>query len=66
MPSHDIEINGGFIVNTISVIEKADYVDVYSLSGIKLKSKLSVKDLTNELADGLYIINGKTVLLRRR
>ncbi len=34
-------------------------VDVYNLNGLKVASKIAVKDLNTELEDGVYIINGK-------
>lgn len=52
----------------VSLIENEaedELVDVYNLQGVKLRSKVSVKDATNGLARGLYIVGNKKVAVTR-
>ena len=38
--------------------------DVYSLSGIRVRSQVSVSEATKGLSKGIYIVNGKKVIVR--
>ena len=68
-----LTIEGGDIVKVIlkddeiatSIIDISAlhlYVDVYTLSGIKVKSRVKYSDALNGLEQGIYIINGKKVM----
>ena len=46
---------------------KAEYqtlTDVYSLSGVRVRSQVSVSEATKGLPKGIYIVNGKKVIVR--
>ena len=38
--------------------------DVYSLSGVRVRSQVSVSEATKGLPKGIYIVNGKKVIVR--
>lgn len=40
------------------------HVDVYNLQGVKVKEQIPVESLNNELPRGIYIINGKKVMVK--
>ena len=64
MPARDIVITGGFIVNSIFGIKADVRVDVYNLQGLKIKRDVAVGKLGDELPRGVYIINGRKVVIR--
>lgn len=63
MPAEDLEVTGSFASSIKAVITKT-YVDVYSLQGMLLKRQILVDELKNELPQGLYIVDGKKVLVK--
>jgi uncharacterized repeat protein (TIGR02543 family) len=66
MPANDIEITGTFVATGIAGIQGDVYVDVYSVEGKVVKVHALASELKNELTPGLYIVNGKKVLIRRQ
>ncbi len=64
MPAKDIEVTGHFEVDGIDAVLTDQLVDVYTLQGIMLKRQISVDELKYELSRGIYIINGKKVVVR--
>ncbi|MBQ8190328.1 MAG: InlB B-repeat-containing protein [Bacteroidaceae bacterium] len=63
MPAADLEVTGSFASSIKAVIIKT-HVDVYSLQGMLLKRQILVDELKNELPQGLYIVDGKKVLVK--
>lgn len=53
--------DGESAIEEIYVSPESKLVDVYNLSGIKLKSKVSPHEATDGLRPGIYIIGGKKV-----
>lgn len=47
-----------------TLFENKEFVDVYSLTGILLKKKVSISDAFKGLQKGIYIIDGKKVIIR--
>ena len=66
MPAMDIVVYGTFTATGISAIVADDFVDVYTLNGVMVKSQISVELLEKELSSGMYIINGKKVYIRQQ
>ncbi len=46
------------------LIGKESLVDVYSLQGILLQCQVSIKELEQTLANGVYLVNGRKLLIR--
>ena len=63
MPAEDLEVTGSFASSIKAVITKT-HVDVYSLQGMLLRRQILVNELKNELPQGLYIVDGKKVLVK--
>ncbi len=68
MPAHDLVVYGSLTESgTVAVDDVAfesDEVTVYSLDGILLFKKVKSTDLNNRLTPGIYIINGKKMVIR--
>ena len=64
MPAHDVTVTGTFTVDGIEEIVTERLVDVYTLQGVMVKRQISVDELKHELSRGIYIINGKKVVVR--
>ncbi len=68
MPAHDVEIHGTYSpissITTI-MIDKGSKVTVHSLGGYILYRDISWDDVEHRLEDGLYIINGEKVLIKK-
>ncbi|MDE6458186.1 MAG: hypothetical protein K2L31_06265, partial [Muribaculum sp.] len=39
-------------------------VDVYNLQGVILRSNVPIDSATNDLPDGIYIVNGEKIIVR--
>ena len=63
-----IEVQGNFNSESTGVssniIKKNVTGDVYSISGIKLRSKVKVANDTKNLPSGIYIVNGNKVVVK--
>ena len=64
MPAHDVTVTGTFEVNGIEAVTTDCLVDVYTLQGVKIREQIAVKELENELPRGIYIVNGKKVVVK--
>jgi len=64
MLAHDVTVTGTFTVDGIEEIVTERLVDVYTLQGVMVKRQISVDELKHELSRGIYIINGKKVVVR--
>ena len=60
-----LDINGTIVdgISAATLVKKVSS-DVYTLSGVKIRSNVSGAAATNGLPKGLYIVNGKTVLVK--
>ena len=68
MPAHDIIIEGSFKI--ASGIEKLmndnnGYVTIYSINGVLIKRNILYQDIKEDIPDGLYIVNGKKIMIKR-
>ena len=63
MPAHDVIVHGSFMVDGIETLTTDKVVDVYTLQGVLIKSQIRVTELEKELPHGIYIIDGKKVLI---
>jgi hypothetical protein len=50
-------------ISRSSVIADPVYTDVYTIEGVKVRSKVSPDKATEGLRKGIYIINGKKVII---
>lgn len=64
MPAHDVIVTGSFEADGIEGVTTETLVDVYTLQGMKVKHQVSYKDLDKILPKGIYIINGKKVIVK--
>ncbi len=51
-------------INTVSETAAAKVVDVYSLSGVKVRANVKAENAVNGLSSGIYIVGGKKVLVK--
>ena len=64
MPAHDVTVTGSFEVDGIETIITSNLVDVYTLQGVIVKSRIPVETLREELSTGIYIVNGKKFVVK--
>ena len=66
MPSHDVTIYGRSIATSINstTIPNNEIVSVYTLKGVLVKKSVEFKSIYKNLESGVYIINGKKVLIK--
>lgn len=66
MPSHDVTIYGRSIATSINstTIPNNEIVSVYTLKGVLVKKSVEFKSIHKNLESGVYIINGKKVLIK--
>ena len=66
MPSHDVTIYGRSIATSINstTIPNNEIVSVYTLKGSLVKKSVEFKSIHKTLESGVYIINGKKVLIK--
>ena len=66
MPAHDVAIYGTFEIETgiTHILGDVENVDIYDINGKMLLHGVSVKDIREKLGYGLYIINGKKVMIK--
>ena len=66
MPAHDVAIYGTFEIETgiTHILGDVENVDIYDINGKMLLHSVSVKDIREKLGYGLYIINGKKVMIK--
>ena len=63
MPAQDVTVTGSFTVNGINAVVSDKFVDVYTLQGTLIKRQIAVEELEHELPTGIYIVNGKKMLV---
>lgn len=64
MPAADVVIEGSFTVDGIDAVITSNLVDVYTLQGVMVKRQIPVETLAQELPGGIYIVNGKKMVIR--
>lgn len=64
MPAKDVTVEGSFTVDGIEYVVDNRLVDVYSLQGVMLKRQIPVEDLEKEFPTGIYIVNGKKMVVK--
>ena len=66
MPSHDVTIYGRSIATSINstTVPNNEIVSVYTLKGSLVKKSVEFKSIHKTLESGVYIINGKKVLIK--
>lgn len=63
MPASDVTIYGNY-VSGISGVTISGKADVYTLNGMLYKRDVDLNNLSIELPKGVYIINGKTIMVK--
>ena len=64
MPAHDVVITAVFTVDGIEEVLADCLVDVYTLQGMRVKVQVPMSDLQHELPAGIYIVNGRKLIIR--
>lgn len=64
MPAHDVTVTGSFTVDGIDAVVTDRLVDVYTLQGVMVKRQIPIEALEDELPAGIYIIDGKKILVK--
>ena len=67
MPAHDLEIHGttSDVSGILNIFfDENSELTIYSIKGQLLYRNISVKEASGKLSSGVYIINGKKVLVR--
>lgn len=64
MPAHDVTVSGQFASGISSVLTDDSLVDVYSVLGVRVKAQMPLKNLKAELPRGIYIVNGRKVVIK--
>ena len=60
-----LPINGGMATGIDRILkEENKLVDVYTLQGVMIKRQIPVEQLENELPAGLYIVDGKKMMVK--
>jgi hypothetical protein len=59
-----VEIGYGDIVNNIDAVAEQTLVDVYNITGVRIRSGVKKADATVGLKKGLYIVGGRKVIIR--
>ncbi len=64
MPAHDVIVVGTITTSIQDVLKGQSSVDVYDLRGRLMRRDIPVKDLRKVLRTGVYIINGRKVVIK--
>ena len=66
MPAEDVEVSGNFEADGIEkIFADKQKVDVYTLQGVKIKEQIEVERLEEELPEGIYIVDGQKVVVKK-
>lgn len=66
MPAHDVEVTGTIFNGTVSVegvYSSSDSVTVVTVGGVVILRDVKVSELKDRLSPGVYIINGKKMMV---
>lgn len=67
MPAHDVEIHGVVEDNSTSSVDKiveSEESCVYSVGGVLLRKNAQASELKDRLTPGIYIVNGKKIVIK--
>lgn len=64
MPAHDVTYAANIYDGIDYICRDADKVNVYTVTGSLIGRSIDPNDLKQQLASGIYIINGKKVLVK--
>ncbi len=65
MPANDIRVDGAFVVDGIdNLVDANTTVMVYNINGVLIKKNVKYQDALRVLSKGMYIINGKKILVK--
>lgn len=64
MPANDVTVTGSFVVDGVDSVVTNKKVDVYTLAGVKVAIGVENGQLKTILKKGVYIINGKKVIVK--
>ena len=64
MPAEDVVVTGEF-TSSIQVVITRSHVDVYNLHGVLVKQQIAVEELERELPVGIYLIEGRKVVIKK-
>ncbi|MBQ8866710.1 MAG: InlB B-repeat-containing protein [Bacteroidaceae bacterium] len=64
MPAANVKVLAIFTVDGIDDIVTDRLVDVYTLQGVRVKSQVPMEELQHELPRGIYIVNGRKLLVK--
>lgn len=64
MPAHDVTVSGQFASGISSTLTDDSLVDVYSVLGVRVKAQVPLRNLKAELSRGIYIVNGRKVVIK--
>lgn len=67
MPAHDVEIHGTtsvFSTLTNIFVDENALLTVYNLKGMLVLKDVTIREASQKLSKGIYIINGKKILIK--
>ncbi len=67
MPAHDVEIHGTVVEDELSAVNAVlagDNITVLTLDGVVIYKNVKASDIKERLTPGIYIINGKKMVIR--
>ena len=67
MPAHDVEIHGTtsvFSTLTNIFVDENSLLTVYNLKGMLVLKDVTIREASQKLSKGIYIINGKKILIK--
>ena len=64
LSSIDYDADTAVTIHDVDNDDTSEFVNVYSLSGQKLKSNITINEATNGLARGIYIVGNKKISVR--
>ena len=62
MPAHDVVYTAS-IKNAVEILTADTSVDIYTITGVKVLSCVSLKDAKSFLKRGVYIVNGRKMII---
>ena len=65
MPANDVVLIADIDTGIDEIFMNNKFVDVYTIDGVLLRRKLSVRELHKSLKEGVYIINGRKIYLKK-
>jgi hypothetical protein len=63
MPASDVVVTASYTDGIDSIVLDR-LVDVFTLQGVRVKSQISLDQILHELPVGIYIVNGRKMLVK--